>query len=212
VPALPGGEGHPLRHRPGFALDHPAGPVLAKQVVFLGDVTAWVWELARVNFPGALHILDFFHASEHLERLAEALRGEKTGLANAQWEQWSTALKEQPDGLEIALREARLALPCRCRRRAAALQQIEYVEGNADKLRYAEYQARGLFIGSGVNEAGCKTFIGARCKQAGMFWPEPGAENVLALRCIHSSRRLDAFWQHRFTANAARQDGLPLAA
>jgi hypothetical protein len=62
-----------------------------------------------------------------------------------------------------------------------------------------------------VIEAGCKTVIGSRCKQSGMFWGEPGAENVLALRCIQSSRRL-GFWTERLNAHAARNDTLALAA
>jgi hypothetical protein len=44
-----------------------------------------------------------------------------------------------------------------------------------------------------------------------MFWGEPGAENVLALRCIQSSRRL-GFWTERLNAHAARNDTLALAA
>ncbi len=45
-----------------------------------------------------------------------------------------------------------------------------------------------------------------------MFWSESGAENILPLRCIHSSRRLDEFWKRRLNTHAARNDGLPLAA
>jgi hypothetical protein len=45
-----------------------------------------------------------------------------------------------------------------------------------------------------------------------MFWSESGAENILALRCIHSSRRLEDFWKYRLNAQAARNDALPLAA
>jgi hypothetical protein len=45
-----------------------------------------------------------------------------------------------------------------------------------------------------------------------MFWGEPGAENVLALRCIQSSRRLGEFWRERLNAHAARNDSLALAA
>jgi len=63
-----------------------------------------------------------------------------------------------------------------------------------------------------VVEAGCKTLIGARCKQSGMFWSEAGAENVLALRCVHTSRRLDRFWKERLNDHAARNDCPPLAA
>ena len=71
-------------------------------------------------------------------------------------------------------------------------------------MQYGTFRRQGFFIGSGVIEAGCKTVIGARCKQSGMFWGEPGAENVLALRCIHSSRRLGQFWRERLNAHAAR--------
>jgi hypothetical protein len=63
-----------------------------------------------------------------------------------------------------------------------------------------------------VIEAGCKTVIGSRCKQSGMFWSEPGAQNILALRCIHASRRVDQFWKARLNDHAAHNDPLPLAA
>jgi hypothetical protein len=171
------------------------GLALAKLVVFLGDGAAWVWELARVNFPMAVFILDFFHAAEHLELLAEALFGEKTDAAKTQWEQWAAVLKEQPDGLEIVLREARPALPRRGQRRQAALKQIAYFESNTNRMRYAEYLARGLFIGSGVIEAGCKTVIGQRLKQSGMFWGVKGAQNVLDIRSLLENRQFALFWE-----------------
>jgi hypothetical protein len=167
----------------------------ARLIVFLGDGAAWVWELARVNFPMAIFILDFFHAVEHLEWLAEALFGEKTDHAKTQCDQWAETLKEQPDGLESILRQARQALPRRGHRRTAALKQIAYFESNTDKMRYAEYQARGLFIGSGVIEAGCKTVIGLRLKQSGMFWGVPGAQNVLDIRCLLENRHFGLFWE-----------------
>ena len=171
------------------------GLALARLVVFLGDGAAWVWELARVNFPMALFILDFFHAAEHLELLAEAIFGEKTDAAKTQWEQWAKTLKEQPDGLEIVLREARHVLPRRGKRREAAVKQIAYFESNTNKMRYAEYLARGLFIGSGVIEAGCKTVIGLRLKQSGMFWGVTGAQNVLDIRSLLENRQLGLFWE-----------------
>lgn len=171
------------------------GLAMAHLVVFLGDGAAWVWELARINFPMALCILDFYHASEHLKGLAEALFGTKSAPAKTQWEQWAKGLKEQPNGLELILREARAALPRRGKRRTAALKEINYFEGNRDKMRYAEYQARGLFIGSGVVEAGCKTVIGLRLKQSGMFWGVPGAQHVLDIRCLMESHEFGHFWE-----------------
>ena len=71
--------------------------------------------------------------------------------------------------------------------------ELGYFVNNVARMQYGTFRAEGFFIGSGVIEAGCKTVIGARCKQSGMFWGRPGAQNVLALRCIHSSRRLGCF-------------------
>ena len=61
-------------------------------------------------------------------------------------------------------------------------------------------------------EAGCKTVIGGRCKHSGMFGSEPGAENILALRCIHGRRRLEEFCKDRLNAHAAHNDAPALAA
>ena len=95
-----------------------------------------------------------------------------------------------------------------CRGLALALQVVLLIDAAA----IWHLRQQGFFIGSGVVEAGCKTVIGARCKQSGMFWGKRGAENILALRCIHASRRLDDFWKMRLNAHAARNDCLALAA
>ncbi len=47
----------------------------AKEIVFLVDGAVWVWKLARINFPTAICILDYYHACEHLSLLTEALSG-----------------------------------------------------------------------------------------------------------------------------------------
>ncbi len=89
---------------------------------------------------------------------------------------------------------------------------LGYFVRNVDRMQYATFRAADYFIGSGVVEAGCKTVIGGRCKQSGMFWSESGAQNILALRCIHSSRRLDDFGKYRLNEQAASNNSLLLAA
>jgi hypothetical protein len=102
---------------------------------------------------------------------------------------------------------------CAGQSRAAAVEEaLGYFVNNVVRMQYGTFRNQGFFIGSGVVEAGCKTVIGARCKQSGMFWGEPGAQNVLAFRSIHASRRLDQFWQERLNSHAARNDSLPWAA
>jgi len=89
---------------------------------------------------------------------------------------------------------------------------LGYFENNVDRMQYGTFRAKGYFIGSGVVEAGCKSVIGGRCKQSGMRWSVRGAENILAFRCIQSSRRLDQFWKHHLNARAAQNDHLQLSA
>lgn len=55
-------------------------------------------------------------------------------------------------------------------------------------------------VGSGVIEAGCKTIIGSRCKQSGMFWTVRGANAILALRCCYFNGRFEDYWEARRAA------------
>ena len=82
-------------------------------------------------------------------------------------------------------------------------QALGYFVRNVSRMQYGTFRAAGYFIGSGVVEAGCKTVSGGRCKQSGLVWSESGAENILALRCINTSRRDEAFWKHRLAQLAA---------
>ena len=91
-------------------------------------------------------------------------------------------------------------------------QALGYFVRNVSRMKYGTFRAAGWFIGSGVVEVGCKTLIGGRSKQSGMFWSKSGAKNILAPRCIHSSRRLEEFWKYRFNQHTARNNTLPLAA
>lgn len=173
------------------------GMGLAALVVFLGDGAAWVWELARVCFPFAKLILDFYHAAEHVGLLTEILFGKDTPQAKTHREAWVKILKDQEHGLDELIRRAQAALPRRGKTRRLASKALAYFENNRDKMRYWEYQAQGLFIGSGVVEAGCKTVVGQRLKQSGMFWGLPGAHNILDIRCVLENGQLDQFWNSR---------------
>ena len=185
--------GHQLRD---LARQH--GMALAALLVFLGDGAAWVWELARSWFPHALLILDFFHAAEHVGLLTEILFGKDTPEAQQHRETWVHLLKDQEQGVDQMIQRARQTMPQRGKVRRQAEKALAYFENNRDKMRYWEYQARGLFIGSGVVEAGCKSVVGQRLKQSGMFWNLSGAENVLNIRCVLENDHFDQFWNARF--------------
>jgi hypothetical protein len=147
---------------------------------------------------------------EHAGQVLLALLGRKEHPEyKARLGRWAKRLlKNQVEKLIAETRQECAGTP-----QAAPVEKaLGYFANNVERMQYGTFRRKGFFIGSGVVEAGCKTVIGARCKQSGMFWGEPGAENILALRCIHSSRRLDEFWKARLNEHAARNDCLALAA
>jgi len=186
------------------------GLALALQVVLLIDGAAGLAKMGRLCFPTALQIVDFYHALEHAGQVLGALLGSKEHPDYKQrLGRWARRLLN--DQVESLIAQARRQ--CAGQARAQAVEkELGYFINNVARMQYGTFRRQGFFIGSGVIEAGCKTVIGARCKQSGMFWGEPGAENVLALRCIHGSRRLAEFWKDRLNTHAARNDSLALAA
>ena len=171
----------------------------ARQVVCLGDGAAWIWENRRLNFPDACEILDFHHAAEHVGSLAQALHDTDPALAKTQQSQWCHEMKaDSPAALLVQGRGELSAHPEWPEGKRAAIQsELAYLESHATRTRYGEYLAKGYFIGSGVIEAGCKTVIGRRFKQSGMFWSETGAEDLLGLRCQMLGGRFDDIWKAR---------------
>ncbi|MEI7733693.1 MAG: ISKra4 family transposase [Verrucomicrobiota bacterium] len=185
------------------------GSAKAQQLVLLVDGAASLETVGRLNFPGAIQIVDFYHAMEHVGAVLEALWGKDHPATKKQRGKWAKLLLQ--DGVEKMIGQARQlagAPPCR----AKVEQALGYFVRNVARMQYGTFRQRGYFIGSGVIEAGCKTVIGMRCKQSGMRWSEPGAENILTFRCLKHSHRLDSFWKERLNQHAARNDALPLAA
>jgi hypothetical protein len=72
-----------------------------------------------------------------------------------------------------------------------------HFEKNSARMHYPEFRRQHLFVGTGVMESGCKTVIGSRLKQSGMFWTVRGANAILALRCCFLSARFEDYWEAR---------------
>ena len=186
------------------------GLALARQVVLLIDGANGLANLGRLCFSTAIQIVDFYHALEHAGKVLVALLGSKEHPDyKTRLRHWAKQLLK--DQVEKLIAQARQE--CAGKSSAEAVEkELGYFVNNVKRMQYGTFRRQGFFIGSGVVEAGCKTVIGARCKQSGMFWGKPGAQNILALRCIHSSHRLDEFWKERLNAHSARNDCLALTA
>lgn len=176
-------------------------------VVLLIDGAAGLENMGLLCFKDSVQIVDFYHALEHAGLVLEALLGKNHPNYKKRLRRWVKRLLK--DKVEQLIDQTRKE--CAGKAQAQAVEkELGYFVQNVQRMQYGTFRAKGYFIGSGVVEAGCKTLIGGRCKQSGMFWSESGAQNILALRCIHSSRRLNDFWKHRLNQKASRNDALTL--
>jgi hypothetical protein len=162
-----------------------------RQFTILGDGAAWIWNIASSKFPEATQIVDLFHAREHLHDLARFLEF----MLLDRKDEWLAARLEDLDYGDIdgICRAARL-YPLEGVKKDALDTALGYFENNAPRMRYHWFRQRGLFVGSGVVEAGCKTVIGQRLKLSGMHWTAAGADAITTLRCQQASRPEDRIW------------------
>jgi hypothetical protein len=189
----------------GVLLRHEAlrrGMSSARRVVLIIDGAGGLETMGLINFKDAIQIVDFYHALDHAGNVLAAVLGNKDHPDyDARRRRWAKRLLR--NGVAALVAETREE--CAGTTRADAVEkELLYFANNIPRMQYGTFRRLGFFIGSGVIEAGCKTVVGARCKQSGMFWGIPGAEHVLSLRCIHASRRSNAFWNHRLDQLASR--------
>jgi hypothetical protein len=166
----------------------------ADKKVVLGDGSEWIWNQANLHFSDAVHIVDLYHSREHLGGVAAKVYPDDE-VARKRWIMVEQAKLDDGkiEDLAVVLRDLKLAHP-------AWAEEIEteanYFERNKERMRYAKFRKQGLFVGSGVVEAGCKTVVG-RLKRSGMFWTVRGANAIIALRCCHLSGKFEDYWEAR---------------
>ena len=166
----------------------------AQKNVVIGDGAPWIWNLAEEHFPGAIQIVDLYHARQHLWELSAKLFAQERDR-----KRWTAQLQRMLDqGKAERVAQALRQFPPPSPELAHLLDnEADYFQRNAQRMRYPKFRAQGWFVGSGVVEAGCKTVIGSRLKRSGMFWTVRGANTILALRCCRLSNRFEDYWESR---------------
>jgi len=170
----------------------------AKKKVVIGDGAEWIWNLVAEHFLGALQIVDFYHACQHLWEVARRLHPHNEANQKT-WMKIHQKLLEKGkiEKLVLSLRSIDADNPDVAEKIRT---EADYFARNAERMRYPQFRRQHLFVGSGVIEAGCKTVIGSRLKRSGMFWTVRGANAILALRCCHLNRRFEDYWEGRRAA------------
>jgi hypothetical protein len=162
--------------------------------VVLGDGAEWIWNQASLHFPDAIQIVDLYHAREHLWCLGAKLYPNDSPAQK----RWVMVRRDKLDEgkIERLVALLRSQAPSHPELAEDLRTEANYFEDNKERMRYPKFRKQGLFVGSGVIEAGCKTVLG-RLKRSGMFWTVRGANAIIALRCCQLSGRFEEYWEAR---------------
>ena len=170
----------------------------AKKKVVIGDGAVWIWNLADQHFPGAVQIVDLYHARQHLWELSAKL----FPADERNRKQWTERLLDKLNQGKIETLVKALRQTHTTSNEIARLlsNDADYFERNKERMRYPSFRGQGIFVGSGVVEAGCRTVIGERLKRSGMFWSVRGANAIIALTCCRLSQKFENYWEARSNA------------
>jgi hypothetical protein len=213
----PGDDGYPVRDRDSssyIATFEPAatfgglvkaegirrGADHVRQFTILGDGAPWIWNIASAKFPEATQIVDLYHAREHVHDLARLL---DFMLLDRKDEWLAARLEDLGYGYIDGICRAARAYPLEGVKKDELDTALGYFENNAPRMRYHWFRQCGLFVGSGVVEASCKTVIGQRLKQSGMHWTVPGADSIIALRCAEASSQWEIVCRNQHNQTGA---------
>lgn len=140
----------------------------ARILIFICDGAVWIWNLIVHYFPNAIQIVDWYHAADRLERIAEEafshLGERQTWLGNITEDLWQGRVESVIEACQLLEKKSNLAK-----------QSLLYYGNNMERMRYAQFRAAGYLIGSGVVESGCKQIVTQRLKLPGAQWNLEGA-------------------------------------
>lgn len=178
-----------------YALARQMGLLRAGQVVILADGARWIWKLAEEQFPGAVQIVDEYHAREHVWKVARAAFAAEPELRDA----WAIRVIEWLGNGRIhevvaAIERLPTLSPEPGKTKSVQDIEAEYFRHNAHRMQYPVFRAQGMHLGSGIAEAACKTVVSTRAKKSGMRWLPRGLAAVLAVRSALLSNLFDQRW------------------
>ena len=169
---------------------------LVSELVFVCDGAVWIWDLVTRYYPNAKQIVDWYHAEEHLKKLADAV---------------FLALPERRAWLEVvteALWQGQIEeVVLTCQNLEALHPNVQptsmYFAHNAERMRYDLFRAQSYLIGSGTIESGCKQIVAQRLKRSGAQWTVDGA--------IQTAKARAAWLSGEWVTLCKKRASLPLA-
>lgn len=177
-------------------------------VVGVADGAVNNWEFLH-DLPCDYHVVDFYHAAEHLKRALDVCMGASAIATLTKFEQLRRTLRDEVSGVDLVIRALKKLKPRARGDHRDYRTGIAYFERHRKRMRYATLRRKHLPIGSGVIEGTCKSLASDRLKRAGMRWDAPGGQAILNLRAWSQSGRFEAAW---LLLQKNYRDDVPLAA
>ena len=177
------------------------GPAVTKLVITDAHKSISGYLKDNPAFDGYHRIIDFYHASEHLSLMAEAIHGKSSAKATEWYKKYRDILKNQNQGVKKLIRSVEYYLGGQSAsktREKEIRKHLGYFKKHKKFMQYANYAEKGWPIGSGVIEAACKSVVKQRMCRSGQRWSIKGGQAVLNLRAVVKSHRWEGFW-HEFT-------------
>jgi len=166
---------------------------LAEELVFLGDGAEWIWNLVQEHYPEAVQIVDWFHATEYIAPVANAVFTDKDKRQS-----WSDQVRTDLwEGKLDAVIAAFDRFTAHQRGDEAASKAVTYFTNNQHRMDYPTYRANGYQIGSGTIESGCKQIVSQRLKIAGAIWDLDNAIKTAKARAALLSGQWDTITSRR---------------
>lgn len=178
----------------------------ADQVLFVSDGAPWIWnrlpallETLKLNAQDVHFLLDFYHAAEHLTKVA-SLRKDWSARIRKQWlnKQRRSLLQGGIDQVIEAIQKL-----CRGRNSKTIRTQLNYFIKHRLHMNYATISGKNLPIGSGAIESAIRRVINLRLKGPSLFWCKSNADSILLLRSFCKSSRWSLFKSLSFSPSYA---------
>lgn len=167
-------------------------PDRQKTVVCLMDGERALWAEQQEWLSRCIGVLDLYHVMERLWQCAHCFHRDGTAQAESFVKRRLRMLLEGRVGYVIGgLKRLRNQSKLPREKRKTLEAAIVYFENNQQHMKYDEYLAAGLPIGSGVAEGACRHVVKDRLEQTGMRWTLRGAQSMLDLRSTY----LNDDWQ-----------------
>jgi hypothetical protein len=167
-------------------------------IVFLGDGAKWVWGIQNTYFPNALTCLDLYHSIERVSYMVDFLQFKGQSISARKQTFKSDCLELLRSGKIQDMIDLIKNSQCKKGAEKKLDSALNYFRSNMEHMNYGAFTAAGIFVGSGIIEAGCKVIVGNRMKNAGMHWTKDSAEKMITIRCaIRNGEFLDTYLNNR---------------